>query len=119
MKLAALIADLASSVVASAAARKVLLGRSWQEQPIRAVEVGHRPGTPVLVGGCIHGNETREPRRGCHAPAGQVAQRGLADQVAEATDQTPAREVRLGGSIWSGWKGDGGARRLGPSRRAV
>ena len=39
-------------------ARTVLLGRSWQGRPIDAVEVGNRSGTPVLVVGCIHGNET-------------------------------------------------------------
>jgi protein MpaA len=36
----------------------VLLGRSWQGRPIEAIEVGDRAGTPVLVVGCIHGNET-------------------------------------------------------------
>src|SRR5712692_6570762 len=36
----------------------VLLGRSWQGRPIEAVEVGNPSGTPVLVVGCIHGNET-------------------------------------------------------------
>src|SRR5712692_4569933 len=41
-----------------ASARTVLLGRSWQGRPIDAVEVGNRLGTPVLVVGCIHGNET-------------------------------------------------------------
>jgi protein MpaA len=35
----------------------VLLGRSWQGRPIRAVEVGSPSGTRVLVVGCIHGNE--------------------------------------------------------------
>jgi protein MpaA len=35
-----------------------VLGRSWQGRPIRAVEVGNPSGTPVLVVGCIHGNET-------------------------------------------------------------
>jgi protein MpaA len=59
MKLAALVSLLASlSVVAPASARTVLLGRSWQGRPIRAVEVGNRSGTRVLVVGCIHGNET-------------------------------------------------------------
>jgi protein MpaA len=43
---------------APASARTVLLGRSWQGRPIRAVEVGNPSGTPVLVVGCIHGNET-------------------------------------------------------------
>jgi protein MpaA len=42
---------------ASASARTVLLGRSWEGRPIVAVEVGNPAGTPVLVVGCIHGNE--------------------------------------------------------------
>ncbi len=46
------------SIVAPAPARTVLLGRSWQGRPIRAVEVGNPAGTRVLVVGCIHGNET-------------------------------------------------------------
>jgi protein MpaA len=33
------------------------LGRSWQGRPITAYEVGNPNGTPVLVVGCIHGNE--------------------------------------------------------------
>jgi protein MpaA len=37
--------------------RVELLGRSVQGRPIRAVEVGSRRGTRVLVVGCIHGNE--------------------------------------------------------------
>jgi hypothetical protein len=41
-----------------ASARTILLGGSWQGRPIDAVEVGNRSGTPVLVVGCIHGNET-------------------------------------------------------------
>jgi protein MpaA len=45
-------------VAAPASARTVLLGRSWQGRPIRAVEVGNPSGTRVLVVGCIHGNET-------------------------------------------------------------
>ncbi len=48
----------ALAVAATASARTVLLGRSWQGRPIRAVEVGNPSGTPVLVVGCIHGNET-------------------------------------------------------------
>jgi murein peptide amidase A len=49
---------LAGSPGAPAAARDVgLLGRSWQGRPIRVVEVGSPHGTPVLVVGCIHGNE--------------------------------------------------------------
>lgn len=35
----------------------MLLGHSWQGRPIRAFEVGNPHGTPVLVVGCIHGNE--------------------------------------------------------------
>jgi protein MpaA len=59
MRLAAPVAVLLSlAVVASASARTVLLGRSWQGRPIRAVEVGNPSGTRVLVVGCIHGNET-------------------------------------------------------------
>src|SRR5438132_13084369 len=59
MKLTALLSVLVSlSVVAAAPARTVLLGRSWQGRPIRAVEVGDPSGIRVLVVGCIHGNET-------------------------------------------------------------
>jgi len=59
MRLAALASLLASlSIVAPASARTVLLGRSWQGRPIRAVEAGNASGTHVLVVGCIHGNET-------------------------------------------------------------
>jgi succinylglutamate desuccinylase len=59
MKLAALVSVLVSLlVVAPTSARTVLLGRSWQGRPIRAVEVGIASGTRVLVVGCIHGNET-------------------------------------------------------------
>ncbi len=47
----------ACALAAPASARTVLLGRSWQGRPIRAVEVGSPSGTPVLVVGCIHGNE--------------------------------------------------------------
>jgi protein MpaA len=36
----------------------VLLGRSWQGRAIEAYEVGNPAGTPVLVVGCIHGDET-------------------------------------------------------------
>jgi murein peptide amidase A len=43
---------------ASASVRTVVLGRSWQGRPIVAVEVGNPAGTPVLVVGCIHGDET-------------------------------------------------------------
>jgi len=59
MKLAAVVSLLvAPVVVASASPRAVLLGRSWQGRPIRAVEVGNASGTRMLVFGCIHGNET-------------------------------------------------------------
>jgi protein MpaA len=47
----------AAALAASAAARTHVLGRSWQGRPIVAYEVGNRSGTPVLVVGCIHGNE--------------------------------------------------------------
>lgn len=36
----------------------MLLGRSWQGRAIEAYEVGNPAGTPVLVVGCIHGDET-------------------------------------------------------------
>ena len=42
---------------AGAAPRVVVLGRSLDGRPIRAVEVGDRTGTRVLVVGCVHGNE--------------------------------------------------------------
>ncbi|MDX6454016.1 MAG: murein peptide amidase [Gaiellaceae bacterium] len=42
---------------AVAGSRVVLLGRSLDGRPIRAVEVGDPAGTRVLVVGCIHGNE--------------------------------------------------------------
>jgi protein MpaA len=45
-------------LAATASARTLLLGRSWQGRAIQAVEVGNPSGTPVLVVGCIHGNET-------------------------------------------------------------
>jgi murein peptide amidase A len=41
-----------------ASARGLLLGRSWEGRPIRAIEVGDPAGTPVLIVGCIHGDET-------------------------------------------------------------
>jgi protein MpaA len=43
---------------APAPARVVVLGHSWQGRPINAVQVGDPAGTPVLVVGCVHGNET-------------------------------------------------------------
>jgi protein MpaA len=43
---------------APASARVLLLGHSWQGRQITAVRVGDPAGTPVLVVGCIHGNET-------------------------------------------------------------
>jgi protein MpaA len=59
MKLGLLVCLLASlAVVTPACARTVLLGRSCQGRPIRAVEVGNPSGAPVLVVGCVHGNET-------------------------------------------------------------
>jgi protein MpaA len=60
MKTPCLIASFVAACVlpAAAAARTVLLGRSWQGRPIQAVEVGNPSGTRVLVVGCIHGNET-------------------------------------------------------------
>jgi protein MpaA len=42
---------------AAASSRVVVLGRSLDGRAIRAVEVGDRSGTRVLVVGCIHGNE--------------------------------------------------------------
>src|ERR1039457_1699513 len=59
MKAPCLIASFVAACVlpAAAAARTVLLGRSWQGRPIQAVEVGNPSGTRVLVVGCIHGNE--------------------------------------------------------------
>jgi hypothetical protein len=45
-------------LAAPASAGTLLLGRSWQGRAIEAVEVGNAAGTPVLVVGCIHGNET-------------------------------------------------------------
>ncbi|HYA09627.1 MAG TPA: M14 family zinc carboxypeptidase, partial [Gaiellaceae bacterium] len=60
MRTLCLIASLvaACALPALAAARTVLLGRSWQGRPIQAVEVGDPSGLRVLVVGCIHGNET-------------------------------------------------------------
>jgi protein MpaA len=60
MKTVALVAVLAAALAIAipADARTVLLGRSWQGRPIEAVEVGNPAGVPVLVVGCIHGNET-------------------------------------------------------------
>jgi murein peptide amidase A len=48
----------AAGPATSAPARRVLLGRSWQGRAIEALEVGNPSGTPILVVGCIHGNET-------------------------------------------------------------
>jgi murein peptide amidase A len=59
VKAVALIILLAAVLLAApASARTPLLGRSWQGRAIEAVEVGNPAGTPVLVVGCIHGNET-------------------------------------------------------------
>ena len=57
---AALVAPLLAACLlpAGASARAVLLGRSWQGRPIGAFQVGNPRGTPVLVVGCVHGNET-------------------------------------------------------------
>ncbi|HEY2544160.1 MAG TPA: M14 family zinc carboxypeptidase [Gaiellaceae bacterium] len=44
-------------MVRTLALAAVLLGHSWQGRPIKAIEVGNPAGTPVLVVGCIHGNE--------------------------------------------------------------
>lgn len=47
-----------SSVAASSGARRVLLGHSVEDRPIRAVALGDRDAhRKVLVVGCIHGNE--------------------------------------------------------------
>lgn len=48
----------ACALPVTASARTVMLGRSWQGRPIEAVEVGDPSGTPVLVVGAVHGNET-------------------------------------------------------------
>ena len=59
MRTSALVALIAACALpASASARTVLLGRSWQGRPIQAIEVGDPSGVRVLVVGCIHGNET-------------------------------------------------------------
>jgi protein MpaA len=53
-----LLAVAAASGVAHASSHIVRLGRSWDGRPIDAFEVGDPSGTPVLVVGCIHGDET-------------------------------------------------------------
>ena len=59
MRTSALVALIAACALpASASARTVLLGRSWQGRPIQAIEAGDPSGVRVLVVGCIHGNET-------------------------------------------------------------
>jgi protein MpaA len=45
-------------VTVGVSARTALLGRSWEGRPIEAHEVGNPQGVPVLVVGCVHGNET-------------------------------------------------------------
>jgi len=45
-------------LVRALALTAVVLGHSWQGRPIQAYEVGNPHGTPVLVVGCVHGNET-------------------------------------------------------------
>lgn len=47
-----------SSARAASAPAAVPLGRSVDGRAIEAVEVGDPAGTPILVVGCIHGNET-------------------------------------------------------------
>src|SRR5580765_1913594 len=51
-------AMLAAAPPPAVPARTVMLGRSSQGRPIRAVEFGNPAGTPGLVVGCVHGNET-------------------------------------------------------------
>jgi predicted deacylase len=58
----------AAALAEPAAARTHVLGRSWQGRPIVVHEVGNPAGIPVLVVGCIHGNE----------PAGIAVARALA-----------------------------------------
>jgi protein MpaA len=62
---------------AAGVARVVVLGRSRDGRPIRAIEVGDPAGTRVLVVGCIHGNE----------PAGIA--------IAERLERTAPRGVDL------------------------
>ena len=61
MKRLALASTLAACALVGAgpsvAARVIVLGRSADGRPIRAVEVGDPGGTRVLVVGCVHGNE--------------------------------------------------------------
>lgn len=57
-KTLALLLSAACLVAVQAFARTTLLGRSWQGRPIEAIEVGSPSGIPVLVVGCIHGDET-------------------------------------------------------------
>lgn len=47
----------AAVALAAASPHAELLGRSSQNRPIRAIEVGDPHGTRVLVVGCVHGNE--------------------------------------------------------------
>ena len=79
MKAVVLAFALAAALAPAApgSARPVLLGRSWQGRPIRAVEVGNLSGTRVLVVGCIHGNETA----------------GIA--IAQALERTSPRDLDL------------------------
>jgi predicted deacylase len=44
-------------VVVATAAAQIQLGRSAQNRPIMALRVGNPHGTPVLIVGCMHGNE--------------------------------------------------------------
>ena len=93
MKLAALVSVLVSpALVASASARTVLLGRSWQGRPIRAVEVGTPSGTRVLVFGCVHGNETA----GISAPVAAAVDRWCAIPLAAGVESL---NVAVAGSL--------------------
>ena len=56
MKALVVLAALALALPAQAGTR--MLGRSWQGRPITVTRVGDPRGTPVLVVGSIHGNET-------------------------------------------------------------
>jgi protein MpaA len=57
-RLALLVVAMNSASAATASARAVPLGRSWQGRSITALEVGNRSGTRVLVVGVVHGTET-------------------------------------------------------------
>ena len=57
-RLIALVAAMICASPATAGARAVPLGRSWQGRSITALEVGNPSGTRVLVVGVVHGTET-------------------------------------------------------------